>query len=177
MRVGHEHVDLRAGHHPSFGPGSGAEGRVVPCADIDAVVPGAPVDPAPRPDVESSTSAAAPVAADLAKARDAVQRAMTEGAGVLRSPPSLAAAGAEVRALCETLRAVAPSRHAGELVNLVTVAGAVLRAADVRTETRGAHARRDHPAMVDGWRRRIVHRRAVLPRADDGAPRRAGVRR
>jgi L-aspartate oxidase len=155
---------------PDERAGPGAPGRVVACTEIDAVGPHAVVGPAPWPDVESSTSASASAVDDLAKARDRVQRAMTEGAGVLRSPTSLAAAGSEVRALSESLRAVTPSRQAGELVNLVTVAGAVLRAARVRTETRGAHARRDHPDSVDGWRRRIVHRRAVLPGADDAAP-------
>jgi L-aspartate oxidase len=49
-------------------------------------------------------------------------------------------------------------RAAGELANLVTVAGALLRAADAREETRGAHARRDFPEARAQWRRRLVHR-------------------
>ena len=162
---------------PDERAGGGPEGRVVACAEIDMLVPDAHVDRAPWLDAESRTSAVPGVGDDLGKARDALQRAMTDGAGVLRSPTSLAAAGSEVRGRAETLRDVTPTRHAGELVNLVTVAGAVLRAAHARTETRGAHARRDHPDSVDAWRRRIVHRRAVLPVTRDRVPRRVEVPR
>ena len=100
---------------------------------------------------------------DVAKLRDRLQRAMTEGAGVLRSPESLAMAASEVGAVAGELPAaaaaeVAAGRAAGELANLVTVAGALLRAADVRAETRGAHARRDFPEARPQWRFRLVHR-------------------
>ncbi|MGH9098586.1 MAG: hypothetical protein ACRDWB_14315, partial [Acidimicrobiales bacterium] len=48
-------------------------------------------------------------------------------------------------------------RAHGELANLVTAAEALLRSAQVRTESRGAHARADFPETSDRWRRRILH--------------------
>jgi L-aspartate oxidase len=94
---------------------------------------------------------------DVAKARDRLQRAMTEGAGVVRTAASLAAAGAAVESVDRSVAPgpVDPAR--GELANLVTVARCVLTAATEREETRGAHDRRDHPQQSEWWRRRIVH--------------------
>ena len=86
---------------------------------------------------------------DVAKLRERLQRAMIDGAGVLRSPESLRGAAREVGAVARQLgtgmagvRRGWPGRagRAGELANLVTVSGALLRAAYVREETRGAHA-------------------------------------
>jgi len=94
---------------------------------------------------------------DVAKARDQLQRAMTDGAGVVRSAGSLATAGATVAAVGEALGGSAPSDRArGELANLVTAATSVLASATLRTETRGAHARSDFPHASDAWRCRIV---------------------
>jgi L-aspartate oxidase len=109
---------------------------------------------------------------DVAKLRERLQRAMIEGAGVLRSPESLRLAAAEVGAVARQLVPfAAPASHAevgagraaGELANLVTVAGALLRAACVREETRGAHARRDFPEARPQWRCRLVHRAVATP--------------
>jgi L-aspartate oxidase len=95
---------------------------------------------------------------DVAKARDQLQRSMTEGAGVVRSAGSLAGAGASLEAVGAAAGSGVPADRAhGELANLVTVATSLLRSATVRCETRGAHARSDHPAASDRWRRRIVH--------------------
>jgi L-aspartate oxidase len=93
----------------------------------------------------------------VAKARDLLQRAMTDGAGVVRSAASLARAGRVVAAVDVVLPPTPGDRAAGELANLVTAARSVLTAATLRTETRGAHARSDHPATADAWRCRIVH--------------------
>ncbi len=72
---------------------------------------------------------------------------MIEGAGVVRSAGSLAAAGATVEALGAEMgpAPARPTGRHGELANLVTAAASVLRSATVRCETRGAHARSDHP--------------------------------
>jgi L-aspartate oxidase len=97
-------------------------------------------------------------ALDVAKARDQLQRAMTEGAGVVRSAGSLARAGATVSEVAAALDDGAPvDRARGELANLVTAAASVLASATLRTETRGAHARSDYPEPSDAWRCRIVH--------------------
>jgi L-aspartate oxidase len=83
---------------------------------------------------------------------------MTEGAGVVRSAGSLAGAGASLEAVGAAAGSGVPADRAhGELANLVTAATSLLRSATVRCETRGAHARSDHPAASDRWRRRIVH--------------------
>jgi aspartate oxidase len=83
---------------------------------------------------------------------------MIEGAGVVRSADSLDCAGRAVEGIATTIgRGTPGDRTHGELVNLVTAAGSVLRSAVVRCETRGAHARSDYPDASDRWRRRIVH--------------------
>jgi succinate dehydrogenase/fumarate reductase flavoprotein subunit len=46
---------------------------------------------------------------------------------------------------------------AGELVNLVTVAGALLASAWQRQESRGSHSRADFPERDPAWRLRLVH--------------------
>ncbi len=93
---------------------------------------------------------------DLAKARDQLQRAMMEGAGVVRTADSLAAAGDTADSVAGMLGSEPTNPAEGELANLVTAARAVLTAATQREETRGAHARRDHPEQSEWWRRRIV---------------------
>ena len=89
------------------------------------------------------------------KARDQLQRAMTEGAGVVRDATSLTMAGSLLAGI--SAGSSAPSRSAGEVANLATVAQSVLRSAMLRTESRGAHARSDFPDTDADWRRRIVH--------------------
>jgi L-aspartate oxidase len=94
---------------------------------------------------------------DVTKARHRLQRAMTEGAGVLRSTASLASAAEEVGDVAAAAAKWPVGRAAGEVANLAAVAGALLRAADARIETRGAHARIEYPATNPDWRRRLVH--------------------
>jgi L-aspartate oxidase len=101
---------------------------------------------------------------------------MIEGAGVVRSAASLAGAAAMVAEVGATLgSSVSPPhrRDHGELANLVVAAQALLAAAVLRTETRGAHARSDFPATDDAWRRRLVHsgdRVAVLTGSAEAGP-------
>jgi len=95
---------------------------------------------------------------DVAKTRDRLQRAMTDGAGVVRSADSLARAGRTVATVADAIGATGVTDRAhGELANLVTAARAVLESATLREETRGAHARSDYPEPSDAWRCRIVH--------------------
>jgi len=96
-------------------------------------------------------------AVDVAKLRDTLQRAMTRGAGVVRSAESLRVARDVVDETASVLGAAATSAGAGELANLLRLADALLDAALARTETRGAHARSDYPDTDPAWRRRIVH--------------------
>ena len=124
-----------------------------------------PLEPAPSPAMGHETTVADGPAideqrVDVQKERDRLQRTMIEGAGVVRSAGSLASAAAAVAEVGASLQAIGGSparRDHGELSNLVTAARALLSAATLRTETRGAHARSDFPASEDRWRRRIVH--------------------
>ncbi|MCU1678497.1 MAG: L-aspartate oxidase [Frankiales bacterium] len=78
----------------------------------------------------------------------AVQRAMTAGAGVLRSEQSLQTCAKEL----SSLRAnVADEAHTEtwEATNLLTVATALVTAASARHETRGSHWREHYPDRDD----------------------------
>jgi L-aspartate oxidase len=81
---------------------------------------------------------------------------MTRCAGVLRSADSLE----EARATVDAVRAGAAGEPmtpaAYELVNLATVADALLTAAQVREESRGCHTREDFPDTSDELRLRLV---------------------
>ncbi|MFF4827894.1 L-aspartate oxidase [Streptomyces sp. NPDC001312] len=99
--------------------------------------------------------------------RFAIQRIMTEGAGVLRSAASLArAAGrlerlqAEARsALEENGKTAEPGVDTWEATNLMCVSGVLVAAARLREETRGCHWREDRAERDDThWRRHIVVR-------------------
>ena len=81
--------------------------------------------------------------------RFAVQRAMTAGAGVVRSGDSL-------RATAAALDAVATDD--GEVGNLVEVGRALCRAAIAREESRGAHTREEFPDSSAEFLGRFVHR-------------------
>ncbi len=125
--------------------------------------PRVPVDPATASPWRAATSvpgsrSGVPTRPDAPKTRDRLQRAMIEGAGVVRSASSLAAAGSSIEALgAEMGDGIPTDRAHGELANLLTAARSVLESATVREETRGAHARSDHPEASAQWRRRIVH--------------------
>ncbi len=95
---------------------------------------------------------------DVEKTVDRLQRAMFDGAGVVRDAESLDRAATVIESVAATVGPGTPSDRAhGELANLVTAAEALLRSATVRTESRGAHARADFPEASDRWRRRILH--------------------
>lgn len=82
-------------------------------------------------------------------ARDEMQRAMTKGAGVLRSAETLEETAA-------ALRKAADVAHSWEFLNLVTVASALAGAASARRETRGCHWREDFPEAAEPWRGHIM---------------------
>ncbi|HEY8548082.1 MAG TPA: L-aspartate oxidase [Acidimicrobiales bacterium] len=111
-------------------------------ADTDAI-PGQVV---PLPALP--TGAGRDGAGDEPAARAALQKALTDHAGVLRTAGSLAAALDAARAAAAAAPTDTVAGH--ELRNLATVAAALTVAATAREETRGAHARQDHPATADG---------------------------
>ena len=87
--------------------------------------------------------------------RDDLGRAMTLGAGVLRSQSSLHEAAAALDALARSTSAD-PSPAAWETTGLHTVAGALVAAAGRRAETRGTHWREDFPEASAAWRGHLV---------------------
>ncbi|MFC8532364.1 L-aspartate oxidase [Streptomyces sp. NPDC057249] len=111
--------------------------------------------------------AGTPVPLQAPETRLTVQRAMTRGAGVLRSAESLAAAADALEELrratrgtgaAETKPAV-PGVEAWEATNLLLVARVLVAAARAREETRGCHWREDRPERDDAeWRRHLVVR-------------------
>jgi aspartate oxidase len=95
---------------------------------------------------------------DASKELDRLQRAMFDGAGVVRDAESLDLAAGTVDSVAASVGGGIPADRAhGELANLATAARALLESASVRTESRGAHARADFPRVSDRWRRRILH--------------------
>jgi L-aspartate oxidase len=105
------------------------------------------VDDAP-PAREPVTDDPRPAGLVEASARSAVQRAMSAGAGVLRSATSLGRAAAELKRAAQ-VTAQEPRVETWEATNLVTVATALVAAASRRTETRGSHWREDFPDRDD----------------------------
>jgi len=90
-------------------------------------------------------------------ARPELQRAMTDGAGVLRNADGLGAAAKTLDVLAERRTAdVGPETW--ETTNLLSVATALTAAAVRREETRGCHWREDFPAADERWRVRLVQR-------------------
>jgi L-aspartate oxidase len=94
---------------------------------------------------KSRSGRGAPI--DDAKGRELLQRAMTRGAGVVRTAASLASAAADIDQL-------APA--GGELANLKLVAEALIAAATAREESRGGHRRQDFPATSEVFSHRFV---------------------
>jgi L-aspartate oxidase len=107
-----------------------------------------------RPVVADDLSFGAPDGPATAKRRQALQHAMSLGAGVLRDAASLAEAGA---AAAEVLSASSVAGADGmELANLAELALALVTAASAREETRGCHTRRDFPQASEALAHRLV---------------------
>jgi L-aspartate oxidase len=113
-------------------------------------------DPVPlrsvAPPIEAGADATTPDG--VATQRQELQRAMTRGAGVLRSGQTLAETARTLRRLGA---GPIPTRTEGwEFANLLTVASALVAAASARTETRGCHWREDHPEASPQWRGHLL---------------------
>ena len=87
--------------------------------------------------------------------RTELTRAMTEGAGVLRSAQSLAGTAKALATLGEQA-SDQPSPAAWEATGLHAVASALVAAALSREETRGTHWREDFPECSSTWEGHLV---------------------
>ncbi|WP_405796003.1 L-aspartate oxidase [Streptomyces sp. NBC_01506] len=134
-------------------------------ADIAAVA----AAPRPAPAAARSTTgtretALLPLIAP--EARLAIQRVMSEGAGVLRSATSLGVAAEALEAVyqdalgpTDPTKPAQPGVESWETSNLLCVARVLVAAALEREETRGCHWRDDFPERDDAhWRRHLVVR-------------------
>ncbi|MDQ1715568.1 MAG: L-aspartate oxidase [Frankiaceae bacterium] len=107
---------------------------------------------APLPEQRSAAVDTRPMHLYDAGIRPALQRAMTAGAGVLRSAHSLETCAKELHSL-RAQEAAEPDTETWEATNLLTVATALVTAASTRHETRGSHWREDYPDRDDvNWR-------------------------
>jgi L-aspartate oxidase len=84
-----------------------------------------------------------------------VRSVMSRHVGVLRSAESLASAAGALGSMARTLgtgnEPAEPSRRSWEGTNLLTIAIAIVAAAQARTESRGCHRRTDFPESRDVW--------------------------
>jgi L-aspartate oxidase len=118
-------------------------------------------EPSAAPAVLDAQPEAGPLLAE--DARSELQTLMSRGAGVLRDEKGLRAAADGLATLAEHDGGT-PNTEAWETTNLFGVAAALVQAATLREETRGAHWRDDFPDRDDEhWR---GHLDSVL--VDDG---------
>jgi L-aspartate oxidase len=106
------------------------------------------------PQADPAPATGRPAGVVVPEIRSELQRTMTLGAGVLRSADSLAGTAAELARLAG--RSGAPRNSAWEATNLLTVAAALVAAAQTRRETRGCHWREDFGAAEDEWRGHLL---------------------
>jgi L-aspartate oxidase len=119
-----------------------------------------PVEPTPRPGREALFAA---------PARVAVQKAATQGPGVIRSAASLRAAADLLAGLPDDChrragalgRPAVPGLAEWETTNLHALATALTWVSALREETRGGHFREDFPREDPAWRGRLVSRVAA----------------
>lgn len=120
----------------------------------------------PEAGITASEPAGSPAPLPLVapEARLAIQRIMSEGAGVLRSARSLGGAAEALEAVHQDVpyaggKAAEPGVDSWETTNLLCVAQVLVAAAQQREETRGCHWREDRPDRDDAhWRRHLVVR-------------------
>jgi succinate dehydrogenase/fumarate reductase flavoprotein subunit len=112
-----------------------------------------------EPDPAPVAAAGAGTAGDAGKLRSAIQRTMSSDCGVVRDAAGLEAADATLAEI-EGLVPELPAREVAscEVVNLARVSRAIVAAATVREESRGAHTRADFPESRDEFLGRIVLR-------------------
>ncbi|MFP4250734.1 MAG: L-aspartate oxidase [Armatimonadota bacterium] len=100
-----------------------------------------------------------PVRVGAPAIRGELQRLMQQSAGMERHGEDLTEAREQAESWAGQISTVpSASREEIEAANMVTVARLALQAALARTESRGAHYRRDVPETDDAWRRHITMR-------------------
>jgi L-aspartate oxidase len=101
---------------------------------------------AARPVVAAGSAPAATGPDAVSRLRDELQQEMTRDCGVVRDATGLQRVGKVVRDIGAAAQGLG-GVDAEEVVNLATVAAAIVGAATAREESRGSHTRADHPEM------------------------------
>lgn len=129
----------------------------VPLATDHVATPPGPLADTRQPSRDGGGPAGGSDPTGIATLRATLQRDLTFHAGVLRSADSLARARASLDAVQRQIGE--PTRpDQWELMNLCATGRALVRAATRRTESRGAHARIDHPDLDPNLHVRFVQR-------------------
>ncbi|MCL4205799.1 MAG: L-aspartate oxidase [Pirellulaceae bacterium] len=115
---------------------------------------------------------------DIADIRNSLKSLMWRACGVRRDASGLAEAAESIGRWCRYVLSRQFSNPIGwELQNMLIVAGLIVQAATLRTESRGGHIRTDYPEPDDErWNRHISFAVGVS-RQDDSIPREAEVNR
>ena len=97
---------------------------------------------------------------DLSDIRNSLKSLMWRSAGVRRDGAGLQESAETIDTWC---RYVLPRQFADaegwELQNMLAIARIMIRAADLREESRGTHLRTDFPQLADSWRAHLTFRR------------------
>jgi L-aspartate oxidase len=88
-----------------------------------------------------------------------LQEAMWSGAGMVRDREGLGLTGVRLDQLVERIPELPVEPHLCELRSMVGTSRLLVRAADYRRESRGAHFRSDHPAADEEFLGTVVQRR------------------
>jgi L-aspartate oxidase len=128
---------------------------------LEGLVMGERAVVAVRADVSAETSRPAELILTPAPVADPagrteLQATMSSSAGIGRDLPGLLAAQSAVSWLGDPVGPL--DRWSVEAANLALAAGALLAAAEVRTESRGCHVRTDHPDRSSEWERPVLVR-------------------
>jgi L-aspartate oxidase len=101
----------------------------------------------PRPDFPLET---------LQSGKSRLQEAMWKGVGLVRDQESLKKTLRILNGLYAQFGHPAPRREAIELANMIECAWLITRASLERTESRGAHFRRDFPELDEQWKHHLL---------------------
>jgi L-aspartate oxidase len=93
---------------------------------------------------------------DIEETRRALRKLMWEKAGIIRCAISLADARAQLHGWDEILHKDYASRQELELKNMLTVSGIIVRAADERKGSVGAHYRSDYKERGNRWKEHLT---------------------
>ena len=94
--------------------------------------------------------------ADIEETRRTLRKMMWEKVGIIRCATSLAEASTQLRSWHEVLRGDYASRQELELKNMLTVSGIIVRAADERKGSVGAHYRSDYKERGAAWKHHLT---------------------